>query len=82
MKLKKKELIKLVNNYKEENTLLLETIDELKKMEFKIKEVIVYKELEQLTKDEKKKILKINYLKKRFKITKNIIYRNELENKY
>jgi hypothetical protein len=81
MGLKKKELIKLLNNYKLENELLLETINEIKKMEISsvIQEVIIYRDTEEMTKKEKRKQLKINYLKKRFKITKNIIYQNELD---
>ena len=80
-KLKKKELISLIHNYKEENKILLETIDELKNMTFEPKEIIVYREIEELTKKEKRQQNKIEYFKKRFQITQNIIYKNEL-NRY
>jgi len=80
-KLKKKELIKLIKKYKEENEILLDTINKLKKIKIEKKEIIIYKEKDGLTKKEIRVKNRINYLKKRFQITNNIIYKNEL-NKY
>lgn len=83
-KLKKKELFELIENYEEENKILLNMIEELKissVVEPKIvyKEKIIYQEQQKLNKKEQRHQNKINYLKKRFKITNNIIYQDELD---
>ena len=100
-KLKKKELIILINNYKEENDILLEainelknvknykkenenlldTINELKNIKNKTKEIIIYRKKGELSRQEIRLQNKISYLEKRYKLTNNIIYKNEL-NRY
>ena len=78
-KLKKKELLALLNNKINENEVLLEIIKELKISLKNKKEKIIYKEPKILTRAEQRIQAKINYLKKRFKITKNNIYQIELD---
>ncbi len=83
-KLKKKELIILLENKKDENKILLEMIQELKLLcNQKPKEKIIYieKNKTKLSKKEKRHQAKIDYLKKRFLLTRNKMYQNEL-NKY
>ena len=78
-KLKKKELLALLNNKTNENEVLLEIIEELKISLKNKKEKIIYKEPKILTRKEQRIQAKINYLKKKFKITKNNIYKIELD---
>ena len=78
-KLKKKELLALLNNKINENEVLLEIIKELKISLKNKKEKIIYKEPKILTRKEQRIQAKINYFKKRFEITKNNIYQIELD---
>jgi molecular chaperone GrpE (heat shock protein) len=78
-KLKKKELLALLNNKINENEVLLEIIKELKISLKNKKEKIIYKEPKILTRAEQRIQAKINYFKKRFEITKNNIYQIELD---
>tara|TARA_Y100000296_G_scaffold66946_1_gene79317 strand:- start:246 stop:539 length:294 start_codon:yes stop_codon:yes gene_type:complete len=87
-KLKKKELIILLENKNDENQVLLEIIEELKKQKQKekvkekekiiIKKIIKYKD--DLSKKELQLYNKKKYFEKRYKVTKLLKYKNEFDN--